>query len=94
VGGRTTSYPPELRERAAGMVAEVQSDYPSDWPAIVAVAEKVRSVSGFMYCSAGPLTSASRTRWATSWAVSGAATLVSSRASSRRRSATRQHEPR
>ena len=39
--GRGTSYPPELRERAVRMVAEVRPEYPSDWPAIVAVAEKL-----------------------------------------------------
>jgi len=32
------SYPPELGERAVRMVAEVRPDYPSDWPAICAVA--------------------------------------------------------
>ena len=35
------SYPPELRERAVRMVAEVRPDYPSDWPAICAVAAKL-----------------------------------------------------
>ena len=39
--GRGTSYPPELRERAVRMVAEVRPDYPSDWPAICAVAKKL-----------------------------------------------------
>ena len=39
--GRGTSYPPELRERAVQMVAEVRPDYPSDWPAIKAVAGKL-----------------------------------------------------
>jgi transposase len=39
--GRGTSYPPELRERAVRMVAEVRPDYPSDWPAIKAVAGKL-----------------------------------------------------
>jgi transposase len=39
--GRGTSYPPELRERAVRMVAEVRPDYPSDWPAIVAVASRL-----------------------------------------------------
>ena len=39
--GRGTSYPPELRERAIRMVAEVRPDYPSDWPAICAVAAKL-----------------------------------------------------
>ena len=39
--GRGTNYPPELRERAVRMVAEVRPDYPSDWPAICAVAAKL-----------------------------------------------------
>jgi transposase len=39
--GRGTSYPPELRERAVRMVAEVRPEYPSDWPAICAVAGKL-----------------------------------------------------
>ena len=38
---RSSNYPPELRERAIRMVAEVRPDYPSDWPAIVAVASKL-----------------------------------------------------
>jgi transposase len=38
---RSSYYPPELRERAVRMVAEVRPDYPSDWPAIVAVAGKL-----------------------------------------------------
>ena len=38
---RSSSYPPELRERAIRMVAEVRPDYPSDWPAIVAVAARL-----------------------------------------------------
>jgi transposase len=38
---RWSNYPPELRERAIRMVAEVRPDYPSDWPAIVAVAGKL-----------------------------------------------------
>ena len=39
--GRGTSYPPELRERAVRMVAEVRPEYPSDWPAVKAVAGKL-----------------------------------------------------
>ena len=39
--GRGASYPLELRERAVRMVAEVRPDYPSDWPAIKAVAGKL-----------------------------------------------------
>jgi transposase len=38
---RSSNYPPELRDRAIRMVAEVRPDYPSDWPAIVAVAAKL-----------------------------------------------------
>ncbi len=41
MGRRSSNYPPELRERAVRMVAEVRPDYPSDWPAIVAVAAKL-----------------------------------------------------
>jgi transposase len=38
--GRPSRYPPELRERAVRMVAEVRPDYPSQWSAICAVAGK------------------------------------------------------
>ena len=41
MGRRATNYPPELRERAIRMVVQVRPDYPSDWPAICAVAEKL-----------------------------------------------------
>jgi transposase len=34
-------YPPELRQRAVRMVAEVQGDYDSPWAAMNAVAEKL-----------------------------------------------------
>jgi transposase len=34
-------YPPELRQRAVRMVAEVQGDYDSTWAAMNAVAEKL-----------------------------------------------------
>ena len=34
-------YPPELRERAVRMVAEVESDYDSPWAAMNAVATKL-----------------------------------------------------
>jgi transposase len=46
--GRGTRYPPELRERAIRMVAEVRPKHPSDWPAIKAVAGKlgIGSVNG------------------------------------------------
>ena len=39
--GRASQYPPELRERAVRMVAEVTPDYPSQWAAITAVAQKL-----------------------------------------------------
>jgi transposase len=39
--GTWKQLPPELRERAVRMVAEVRPDYPSDWPAIVAVASRL-----------------------------------------------------
>jgi transposase len=41
VGRRSSNYPPELRERAVRMVAQVRPEYPSDWPAICAVAAKL-----------------------------------------------------
>ena len=41
MGRRSSAYPPELRKRAVRMVAEVLPDYPSEWPAIVAVADKL-----------------------------------------------------
>ncbi len=41
MAGRFANYPPELRERAVRMVAEVRPEYPSDWPAICAVAQKL-----------------------------------------------------
>ena len=37
-GGR---YPDELRERAVRMVFEHQGEYPSQWRAIVSIAEKL-----------------------------------------------------
>jgi transposase len=36
-----SNYPRELRERAVRMVSEVQGEYPSQWAAIGAVAEKL-----------------------------------------------------
>jgi len=36
-------YPPELRERAVRMVAEVAPNYDSQWAAITAVAQKPRA---------------------------------------------------
>ena len=41
MGRRSSNYPPELRERAIRMVVQVRPDYPSDWPAICAVAKKL-----------------------------------------------------
>jgi transposase len=41
VGRRSSNYPPELRKRAVRMVAQVRPGYPSDLPAICAVAEKL-----------------------------------------------------
>jgi transposase len=38
---RSSNYPPELRERAVRMVAEVTPDYPSQWAAIEAVVAKL-----------------------------------------------------
>jgi transposase len=36
-----SNHPPELRERAVRMVAEVRGEYPSQWAAIGAVAQKL-----------------------------------------------------
>ena len=41
MGRGGSNYPPELRQRAVRMVAEVRPDYPSDWPAICAVASRL-----------------------------------------------------
>jgi transposase len=41
VGRRLSNYPPELRERAVRMVAEVRPEYPAEWPAIEAVATRL-----------------------------------------------------
>jgi transposase len=40
-GRQRANYPPELRERAVRMVAEVRADYPSEWAAIGAVAQRL-----------------------------------------------------
>jgi len=40
MGRRSSNYPPELRERAVGMVAEVRPAHPSDWAAVESVAQK------------------------------------------------------
>ena len=42
---RSSRHPREVRERAVALVLETQSDYGSQWEAIVSVAEKV-GVSG------------------------------------------------
>ena len=41
MGNRSHNCPPELRERAVRMVAEVTQGYPSQWAAITAVAQKL-----------------------------------------------------
>lgn len=41
MGRHVKPYPPELRERAVRMVAEVRPSYRSQWAAIVAVQEKL-----------------------------------------------------
>lgn len=38
---RSSRHPREVRERAVALVLESQSDYGSQWEAIVSVAEKV-----------------------------------------------------
>ena len=38
---RPSRYPPELRDRAVRMVAEVLPNYRSEWPAMVVVADKL-----------------------------------------------------
>ncbi|ROZ52947.1 IS3 family transposase [Rhodococcus sp. WS1] len=39
--GTNKRYPPELRERAVRMVAEVQHEYPSEWAAVESVADRL-----------------------------------------------------
>ena len=39
--GRPSRYPDELRKRAVRMVAELRRQYPSQWAAITAVAQKL-----------------------------------------------------
>ncbi len=41
MGRASMNYPPELRERAVLMVAEVRVEYASEWAAIEAVARKL-----------------------------------------------------
>jgi transposase len=38
---RSSNYPKELRERAVGMVAEIRSEYSSEWAAMESVASKL-----------------------------------------------------
>lgn len=38
-GNTTRRYPPELRERAVRMVAEIRPDHPSEWSAMSVVAD-------------------------------------------------------
>jgi transposase len=38
---RPSNYPPEVRARVVRMVAEPTPDYPSQYPAITAVAQKL-----------------------------------------------------
>ena len=38
---KTTTYSPEVRERAVRMVLEHLNDYPSEWAAIEAIAPKI-----------------------------------------------------
>ncbi len=38
---RPSPYPPELRERAVRMVAEIRPNYPTEWAAMKAVAAKL-----------------------------------------------------
>lgn len=37
---KTTTYSPEVRERAVRMVLEHLNDYPSEWAAVEAIAPK------------------------------------------------------
>jgi hypothetical protein len=45
-------YPPELRERAVRMVAEVQHEYLSEWAAVESVADKL-GIGKRRHCSTG-----------------------------------------
>lgn len=38
---RPSSYPPETRQRAVRMVAEIRGDYPTEWAAMKSVASKL-----------------------------------------------------
>ena len=38
---RSTRYSPELRERAVRMVFDHESEYPSQWQAVVSIASKI-----------------------------------------------------
>jgi transposase len=50
---RSSNYPAQLRERAVRMVAEVRPDYPSDWPAIGVVAQKLGIGTAETLCDRG-----------------------------------------
>ena len=41
MGRPSNNYPPELRERAVRLVAEVRAEHASEWAAVVSVAEKL-----------------------------------------------------
>ena len=41
MGRQSANYPAELRERAVRMLLEVRPDYPSEWAAMGAVAQKL-----------------------------------------------------
>ncbi len=38
---RSTRYSPEVRDRAVRMVLDHQSDYPSQWQAVISIAAKI-----------------------------------------------------
>ena len=40
-GARSTSFPPEVRERAARLVQEHRGQYPSPWAAVQSIAPKI-----------------------------------------------------
>ena len=71
---RSSRHPCEVRERAVALVLDTQSDYGSQWEAIVSVAEKVRgnrpppATTGSQrstHCSATPPSRPARTAAAT-----------------------------
>ena len=44
MANRRERYPAEVRERAVRMVFEHRGEYPTQWNAIVSIAEKVRDL--------------------------------------------------